>query len=85
MKGNRSPSRFLVEQFKAAGYDHVIPSACVRFIRVLLPQLPNDWQNLDRDSLIKKVRFHCEISAATGDLKRRRSKGSQGYIYEIVT
>jgi len=84
MQISRNPSQLLIEQYKVAGFDCITPSGCARFVSQLLPQLPHDWQNLNRDSLIKKVRHYCELSVSSGRLKRRRNKETKGYVYEIV-
>lgn len=80
----RNPSQLLIDKHIEAGYDSIQPSACVRFIQPLLEQMPEDWQNLNHDSLIKKIRMHCEQSTATGKLKRKRFQNISGYVYFIV-
>lgn len=81
----RSPSQFLIDKFKEAGHSVIYPNGCVRFVKPLLSHMPDDWQNLNREQLIKKIREHCEVSAATGKLKRKRDKEVSGYVYHITS
>ncbi|MDG1752831.1 MAG: hypothetical protein P8I03_14420 [Thalassotalea sp.] len=85
MSAVRNPSAYLIEKYKAAGYDVIHPASCVRFVQEFVTEMPKDWQNLDRESLIKKVREHCERSASGKSLNRKRSKEVSGYIYQIVS
>jgi hypothetical protein len=80
----RNPTKFLVEKFKADGVNSIIPNASIRFIKAQLNELPEDWQSLEREGLLKRIRETCERGASTGLLKRRRVNYVTGYIYEIV-
>jgi hypothetical protein len=80
----RSPTLYLIEKFKANGVVTISPNASVRFVRSIIEALPHDWQDIDRDALLKKIREICEQGAATGLLKRKRDKSISGYVYEIV-
>lgn len=79
-----TPSKLLISKHKEANYDGIHPASCIRFLKTFLEHMPDDWQNLDRDKLIKKVREYCELNAATGALKRVRMKGLTGYVYMIT-
>lgn len=81
---SRNTTRFIIEILKAQGVEYIEPSDSVRFLQSLVPRLPPRWQNLDRDGLIKQLRLQCELGAATSRLKRRRIKGIQGYVYQII-
>lgn len=80
----RNPTQFIIDKFKENGNSIIYPMYCVRFVRSLLSQLPEDWSSLDREELIKRVREHCEFGVTSGKLKRKRDKGISGYIYEIL-
>ncbi|MBD1389461.1 hypothetical protein IC617_08480 [Neiella sp. HB171785] len=80
----RNPSQFLVEQIKLAGYDRIHPGSSLRFIRALLPQLPRQWQSLNSDALVKKVRQQCEMAVSANLLTRKRMNGITGYVYFVV-
>jgi hypothetical protein len=53
-------------------------------VSVHIDALPDSWQGLDFDSLIKKIRDMCEHNSAIGLLKRIRDKDVSGYVYEIL-
>lgn len=80
----RSPTKFLIQSFANDGQESIHPPSSVRFVRQLVGQLSSEWQNLNRDELIAKVRSLCEGGVALGYLVRSRRKGVKGYCYKVV-
>ena len=79
----RSPTKYLIDKFKEAGADVIVPNGSVRFVKEHLHALPDDWQGLSREGIMKRIREACEQGAATCLLKRKRIKNISGYVYEI--
>jgi hypothetical protein len=80
----RHPTKLLIEKYRAAGYTSIFPAISVRFVKSFIHEMPEEWESLSRESLIRKVRYHCEFAAAAGQLKRTRQDGCVGYVYVIL-
>jgi len=84
VKKTRNPSKYLIEKLKESGSEVIVPNGSVRFLKAHLNALPDYWQGLDRNGLLKQFREMCEQSASIGVLKRKRMEGISGYVYEIL-
>lgn len=80
----RNAVSFIIDKYKAAGADSIIPYSSVRFISEFVGELPERWERYNREKLIKAVREVCEIGVTKGLLKRKRVKDIKGYVYSIV-
>ena len=80
----RNAASFIIDKYKAAGADSIIPYSSVRFISEFVSELPERWERYNREQRIKAVREVCEIGVTKGLLKRKRVKDIKGYVYSIV-
>lgn len=80
----RNTINFIIDKYKAAGANTIIPYSSVRFISDFISELPERWEAYDRERLIKAVREACELGVTKGRLKRKRVKDIKGYVYIIV-
>jgi hypothetical protein len=81
--GSRQPTTYLINKAKVAGLDSIHPPSAIRFVKSFIEDMPSDWQGLEREGLITKVREHCERGASSGCLSRKRVKNIKGYVYFI--
>ncbi|GAA5138557.1 hypothetical protein [Thalassotalea piscium] len=81
----RNPSKFLINKFKEADYQFIIPSCSVRFVNTFVNEMPIEWHEFNRDILIKKIREACEAGVTLSLVKRKRIDAISGYAYEIVS
>lgn len=80
----RNPTQYLIQKFKEEGVECIVPISSVRFVKSHLEALPEDWQDLTLEPLVKRIRETCERGVSGGFLKRKRNKNVSGYVYEIV-